>query len=163
VAKDQPAAEIELSPCPWCKAIPSCLGHYYDVIHKPGCFLGDNARTIIIQSEVAAWNTRSNITRAVDDEAKAQNCPDRIWLHELIEDGFVEREWAKSPSPAPYHRSVRYYRGDIAGGMIEVARTELIRLIEAKRDAYSYILEPDIRVLKMSAVNEMLTLLRKES
>jgi len=129
MAKDQPAAGINLLPCPFC-GNERIVRYTTSEGELVGC---DNCENDMVrgtmEEAIVAWNTRSDITtdRAVDDEAKAQNCPDRIWLHELIEDGFVEHEWAKTPSPAPYHRSVRYYRGDIAGGMIEVARTELIK------------------------------------
>lgn len=36
--------------------------------------------------------------------------PERIWLRQLVEDGLIEREWSKEPSPAPYHESFEYVR-----------------------------------------------------
>lgn len=34
--------------------------------------------------------------------------PSRVWIHQIIEDGFIERQWFKEPSPAPYNRSFEY-------------------------------------------------------
>lgn len=50
---------------------------------------------------------------AKDSSVPRDEPPERIWIHQLTEDGFIEREWSKVPSPASYIHSVEYVRADL--------------------------------------------------
>lgn len=80
---NQPTTTKEaLEPCPWCKAVPRALGHYFEVFHPPTCFFaefsGALTRKCIYREQFERWNSYARITASivapeVDDD---QPCPD---------------------------------------------------------------------------------------
>lgn len=59
----------ELKRCPWCPAIPTALGHYFEIVHTADCYFSVMMcpkgsaviprRQVIINFEFEAWNTRT--------------------------------------------------------------------------------------------------------
>jgi hypothetical protein len=66
--------------------------------------------------------------------ASEQGAPKRIWIHELIGQDFIEREWSREPSLAAWNRSIEYTRSDICAA----ARREAFdKAIAIAKDYYA--------------------------
>lgn len=73
----------KLAECPWCRSVPTAIGHYYQVFHLPKCFLAEGdkgpTRRLIHAGKVEAWNTRA--VAAPPGIAPCRNCN-----HALVHD-----------------------------------------------------------------------------
>lgn len=86
--------QTTLEPCPWCNAKPRELGHYFEVFHKPGCFLSDPGsqltRKLIHADKFAAWNNRASAhstAPVVDVDLVRCECGDLFGEHGKPPDG----------------------------------------------------------------------------